>query len=210
MKKFEEPDSREPDKIEEPDLSGTYSYADYMKWTWDEMVELIHGKIYKMSAPGSRHQIVVGNLHGLVWNFLRGKKCKVFIAPFDVRLPSSSIKKADVEIATVVQPDLCVVCDLEKIDKRGCLGAPDWVVEVLSQFTSRKDLNEKFSVYEECGVKEYWLIHPQEQTVLIYTANSDGKYQGILKPFTLEDKLSPTTLPGLVIDLSEVFPQEEY
>lgn len=80
-------------KVEEPDLSGTYSYADYLKWSWEEMTELIRGKIYKMSpAPTSKHQIVVGNLHGLVWNFLRGKKCKVFVAPFDVRLPSSPKK----------------------------------------------------------------------------------------------------------------------
>ena len=127
------------------------------------MTELIRGKIYKMSpAPTSKHQIVVGNLHGIVWNFLRGKSCKVFTAPFDVRLPSAPKKKADKEISTVVQPDLCVICDLEKIDERGCLGAPDWIVEILSKFTSAKDLNEKFSVYEEAGVREYWVVHPQE------------------------------------------------
>src|ERR1043165_4638652 len=127
MKKTEEPDSEKPDKVEEPDLSGTYSYADYLKWTWDEMAELIRGKIYKMSpAPGSRHQIVSGNLFGMIWGFLRGKNCQVFDAPFDVRLPMNSKKRSDAQITTVVQPDVCVVCDLSKIDERGCIGAPDW------------------------------------------------------------------------------------
>lgn len=198
-------------KVEEPDLSGTYSYADYLKWSWEEMTELIRGKIYKMSpSPTSKHQIVVGNLHGLVWNFLRGQKCKVFIAPFDVRLPSSPKKKSDQEITTVVQPDLCVVCDPDKIDDRGCLGAPDWVVEILSNFTSAKDLNEKFAVYEESGVNEYWVIHPQEQTVLVYVLSKSGRFEGILKPYVRTDHISPITLPNLTINLSDVFSPEEY
>lgn len=198
-------------KIEEPDLSGTYTYADYLKWSWDEMTELIRGKIYKMSpAPGSKHQLVSGNLFGLIWSFLREKKCRVFDAPFDVRLPINSRKKSDDQIQTVVQPDICVICDRSKIDERGCLGAPDWIIEILSPYTSSKDLNEKFEIYEEAGVNEYWVVHPQEQTVLVYTINGEGKYQGILKPYTRKDKLSPVSLPGLTIDLSEVFPLEKY
>lgn len=113
-------------KIEEPDLTGTYSYANYLNWQWDEMVELIQGKIYKMSpAPSSKHQKVSGNLFGLLWNHFRGKRCQVFIAPFDVRIPSQRNKKDDKEIINVVQPDICVVCDPSKIDERGCIGAPD-------------------------------------------------------------------------------------
>src|SRR5579864_2520537 len=105
-------------KIEEPDLSGMYTYSDYLSWQWTEMTELIYGKIFKMSpAPTSKHQIVSGNLHGLLWNYLRGKKCQVFIAPFDVRLPSSAKQCSDNEIITVVQPDLCVICDPTKIDE---------------------------------------------------------------------------------------------
>jgi Uma2 family endonuclease len=137
-------------KIEEPDLSGRYTYADYLTWQWTEMAELIHGKIFKMSpAPGSKHQKVGGNLFGILWNHLRDKKCQVFMAPFDVRLPVSSKQKSDKEIITVVQPDLCVVCDPAKIDERGCLGAPDWIIEILSRHTSSKDLREKFEVYEK-------------------------------------------------------------
>ena len=157
-------------KIEEPDLTGTYSYSDYLTWQWTEMTELIRGKIYKMSpAPGSTHQEVSMKLTLDIGNFLKGKKCQLFSAPFDVRLPLSSKQKTDKQITTVVQPDLCVVCDPSKIDERGCLGAPDWIIEILSMHTSAKDLREKFDVYEEADVKEYWVVHPQEQTVLVYT-----------------------------------------
>ena len=198
-------------KIEEPDLSGTYTYADYLTWQWGEMRELIRGKIFKMSpAPGSLHQRVAGNLFGQLWNFLKGERCQVFIAPFDVRLPISSKRKNDKEIITVVQPDLCVVCDPLKIDDRGCIGAPDWIVEILSPHSSSKDLREKFDVYEEAGVKEYWVVHPQEQTLLIYTLDQNGKYTGIRKPHVRTDEVSPLTLPGLTIRLEEVFPQADF
>ena len=193
-------------KIEEPDLSGTYTYANYLTWQLGEMKELIRGKIFKMSpAPGSMHQRVSGNIFGQLWNYLHGKPCQVFSAPFDVRLPASHRSKSDQDITTVVQPDLCVVCDPSKIDERGCLGAPDWIIEILSRYTSAKDLNEKFEVYEEAGVREYWVVHPQEQTVLVYTLNHHGKYQGILKPYVRTDKVSSSVLPGIAIDLSKVF-----
>lgn len=191
-------------KVEEPDVSLTYTYADYLKWSLPEMVELIRGKVYKMSpAPSSRHQSVVVNLAAEIKLFLKKQTCKVFVAPFDVRLPRKG--KADREIITVVQPDLCVICDPAKIDERGCIGAPDWIVEILSKHTSAKDLNEKFDVYEEAGVSEYWVVHPDEQTVLVYTRNDQGKYEGILKPYTRTDNVQPKTLPGLTIDLNEIF-----
>lgn len=196
-------------KIEEPDLSGTYTYSDYLTWEWTEMAELIRGKIFKMSpAPSSTHQKILGRLFLKMGNFLEGKKCQVFVAPFDVRLPLSSKQKSDKEIITVVQPDLCVVCDPAKIDERGCIGAPDWIIEILSQHTSAKDLREKFDVYEEAGVQEYWVVHPQEQTVLVYTLNAKGRYEGILKPYIRTDRVAPVILPGLIINLEEVFPVE--
>lgn len=195
-------------KLEEPDLSLSYTYADYLKWDLPEMVELIRGKVYKMSpAPTSKHQRISGNLFGSIKYFLKKKKCEVFSAPFDVRLPRKG--KANEDIITVVQPDICVICDPTKIDTRGCLGAPDWVIEILSKHTSAKDLNEKFEVYEEAGVKEYWVVHPGEQTVLVYTLNDSGKYEGILKPYVRNDKVQPKTLPGLTIDLEEVFERPE-
>lgn len=198
-------------KIEEPDLAGTYTYADYLTWQWSEMTELIHGKIFKMSpAPGSTHQTISGRLFLQIGNFLKGKKCRLFSAPFDVRLPLTPQSKTDREIITVVQPDLCVVCDPAKIDERGCVGAPDWIIEILSRHTSAKDLREKFEVYEESGVKEYWVVHPQEQTVLVYTLDQSGKYKGILKPYIRTDQVAPVTLPGLIIDLEQVFPEEDF
>ncbi len=131
------------------------------------------------------------------------------LAPFDVRLPGSAKKKADKDIATVVEPDLCVICDPAKIDERGCLGAPDWVIEILSKYTSAKDLSLKFDVYESAGVKEYWVIHPGEQTVLIYTLDADGKYKGSVRPFTRLDTVSPLLFPDLRINLEELFSEGE-
>lgn len=198
-------------KIEEPDLSGSYTYADYLTWQWSEMTELIRGKIFKMSpAPGSLHQKVSGEMFRQVANFLKGRKCQLFSAPFDVRLPVTQKNISDREIITVVQPDLCVVCDPAKIDERGCMGAPDWIIEILSRNTSSKDLREKFEAYEEAGVKEYWVVHPQEQTVLVYTLDPSGKYKGILKPYIRTDQVSPVTLPGLSIDLEQAFPQDDF
>ncbi len=198
-------------KVEEPDLSGSYTYSDYLTWKWGDMTELIRGRIFKMSpAPGSLHQKISGELFRQLANFLKGKKCQVFSAPFDVRLPVSSGKRADHDIITVVQPDLCVICDPSKIDARGCVGPPDWIIEILSSGTSSKDLREKFDVYEDAGVKEYWVVHPQEQTLLIYTLNTNGKYEGTLKPYVRTDRVSPLTLPGLTLSLEDVFPEVEY
>lgn len=194
--------AKEPE-AKEPDLSGSYTYADYLTWQWDEMAELIHGKIFKMSpAPGSSHQSISGNLFVPIWHHFQGKKCRVFSAPFDVRLPGTS--RYDRDIVTVVQPDICVICDPSKIDARGCLGPPDWIIEILSKYTSSKDINLKFDVYESSGVKEYWVVHPEEQTVLVY-ALDNGKYKGRLKPYVVPNQISPVNFPGLVINLEQVF-----
>ena len=193
-------------EVKEPDLSGTYTYADYMTWEWDQLAELIHGKIFKMSpSPSGVHQVISGNLFGLLWQYLRGKNCHIFSAPYDVRLPGPSKKKGDSDILTVVQPDICVVCDNSKLDARGCVGAPDLIIEILSKYTSPKDVNLKFGVYETAGVKEYWVVHPEEQTVLVYTLDGNGKYQGNLKPFVKTDTISPVIFPDLNIRLEEVF-----
>jgi Uma2 family endonuclease len=191
-------------EVKEPDLSGSYTYSDYLSWRWSEMVELIQGKIYKMSAPTSTHQTVTGELFRQIANHLKGKKCKVFVAPFDVRLPKSTYKKQDDEITTVVLPDICVICNPTKIDEKGCLGAPDWIIEILSKNTSQKDLREKFEAYQEAGVNEYWIVHPNEQTVFIYLLES-GKYKSTDHPYVKDDKVASLTLPELEIDLGEVF-----
>ena len=203
------PPTEDKSLVQEPDLTGSYTYAQYLTWQFDEMVELIRGKVFKMSpAPRVRHQEVAGELHRQIANYLRRKPCKVFIAPFDVRLPQPNKGTTDEEIITVVQPDLCVICDRSKIDELGCVGAPDWIIEVLSPRTSSKDLHEKFEVYEEARVGEYWVVDPKGQTVLVYILDGKGKYQGQLKPYTRLDKLTPIALPELVINLEEVFEEE--
>ena len=140
--------------LDQLDLNKKYTYADYMSWQFQERVELIKGRIFKMApAPNRKHQEISGNLVHFISTFLWKKKCKFYHAPFDVRL----IKEGN---DTVVQPDICVVCDLSKLDKQGCNGAPDLVVEILSSGNNRKELKEKFLLYEINGVQEYWLINP--------------------------------------------------
>nr|WP_240049200.1 Uma2 family endonuclease [Mucilaginibacter psychrotolerans] len=137
-------------QLSDLDINKTYTYADYLKWTFDERLELIKGKIFKMSpAPGSVHQIIFGAVFNSLYNHLKGKPCKVFSAPFDVRLKKRFSDNKD--ITTVVQPDVCVVCDPAKIDIRGCLGAPDIMVEILSPGNNKKELQNKYEVYEEAG-----------------------------------------------------------
>ncbi len=189
-------------KFADLDLNKLYTYADYYKWQFEERVELIKGKIFKMSpAPNSYHQELVGNIHTAINVFLRNKPCKVFIAPFDVRLIRKS--KDDKDIITVLQPDICVICDLTKIDRRGCIGSPDMVVEVLSAGNSAKELKNKYEAYEEAHVKEYWVVSPQNQTFLIYTLQ-DGKFQ--LSPVKIPgDVITSAVLPGFSLDLTELF-----
>ncbi len=160
------------------DPKGTYTYADYLQWQLDETVELIRGKIYQMSpAPKRVHQDVSGNLAFELRSHFEAVGCKVYEAPFDVRLPVRNEKKPH-QIHTVVQPDISVICDLEKLDDDGCLGAPDWVIEITSPRTIKKDFNEKFNLYEAAGVREYWIVVPKEKTVNVYALN-DGEYEQV-------------------------------
>jgi Uma2 family endonuclease len=189
-------------QLAELDFSKSYTYADYLKWTFEERLELIKGKLFKMSpAPGRSHQRFSGILSNELFNFLKGKPYEVYTAPFDVRLPRKS--KDDQDIMTVVQPDICVICDPAKLDDRGCLGAPDIVVEILSPGNNKKELLNKYEVYEEAGVKEYWLVVPGEKTFLQYISK-DGRFVSS-RPLTDEDEVTTTILPGFVLKLNELF-----
>jgi Uma2 family endonuclease len=184
------------------DVNKVYTYADYFKWQFEERVELIKGRIFKMSpAPNRVHQQLSGDIYGQLWSFLKGKKCRVFSAPFDVRLPRKS--KDDKDIITVLQPDICVVCDLSKLDDRGCIGAPDIVVEILSPGNNAKELKNKYEVYEESGVKEYWIVSPQNNTFTKYTLIND-KYDAS-KLMTSGDIVTSSVLEGFSLDLTELF-----
>ncbi len=186
------------------DLTQKYSYADYLSWKMDKLVEIIKGNIMKMSpAPLTAHQMLSNELLYPLLTYSRKKKCKVFEAPFDVRLPLKG-KTADNEIFTVVQPDICVICDRSKIDRRGCLGAPDLIIEILSAATADRDLKDKYQIYEESGVREYWLVHPAERTLIVFDLNESQKYQ--LRGFyTQSDIVKVGIFEDLNIDLKEVF-----
>ena len=145
-------------QLSDLNLNNTYSYADYLKWQIEERLELIKGKIFKMSAPNRTHQELSGYLYLKLGNYLYDKNCKVYAAPFDVRLPRKS--KEDIDIITVVQPDICVICNTAILDAKGCLGAPDIVIEILSPSNNVIELKNKYEIYEEAGVKEYWVVSP--------------------------------------------------
>ena len=185
------------------DEKKRYTYADYLLWQFKERVELIRGRIFKMSpAPGTIHQKISRELSLRIFSFFDQRGCEAFSAPFDVRLPAKGNQTS--EATTVVQPDLCVVCDDNKLDERGCEGAPDLIVEILSPGNSKKEMREKFEVYEEAGVREYWLVNPADSTVLIYVLNENGVFVG-LQPLTDEQDLRSSIFPDLVIHLNEVF-----
>ena len=187
------------------DLNKKYTYADYLTWLDDKRRELYNGFIRMMTpAPAMRHQGVLSELHLEFGNFLRKKKdCKIFPAPFDVRLPVKG--KKNEEIFTVVQPDLTIVCDPDKLDSKGCIGAPDMVVEISSPSTAKKDVEEKFLIYQEAGVKEYWIVHPHEHTVMVFLLDKSGKYQ-LKKMYAGDSKVEVNIFKGeLIVDLLEVF-----
>ncbi|MDA8693198.1 Uma2 family endonuclease [Saprospiraceae bacterium] len=189
---------------EEPaaDYDKIYTYADYLKFEYDHMVELIRGKIFKMTpAPTSWHQQVSSQLHISFGVFLEDKACRVYHAPLDVILPVNNQKKNT--STTVVQPDLCIICDTDKIETAGCIGPPDLIVEILSPSTSKKDLNDKYSIYEEAGVNEYWIVMPKQRLIEVFHLENE-KYQRI-KTYTHEDNISPILFPDLDIILSKVF-----
>ncbi|MEM8898049.1 MAG: Uma2 family endonuclease [Bacteroidota bacterium] len=190
--------------INQLDPTKIYSYADYLTWVFQDRLELLKGKVALMSpAPNSGHQQISMNLTRPMVNYFYKSTCQLFAAPFDVRLPQNG-ENEDSKIYTVVQPDLCVICDSSKIDDRGCLGAPDMVVEILSPGNTQREMNEKFSLYESAGVKEYWIVTPMTESVLVYELSTEGVFIG-KKPLTSAEILTTPLFPGLSISLEEVF-----
>ena len=180
-----------------PQKNEYYTYADYYSWDDGKRWELIEGEPYAMSpAPTTTHQSVSGNLHRQLSNFLHGKPCKVFHAPFDVRL------NAHDNDDTVVQPDLTVICNRSKLNDRGCKGAPDLVIEITSPSTARHDRVVKFNQYLKAGVLEYWIIDPDTKTLQVCVLEN-GRYFTTVYADT--DTAPVKVLNGCTINLSDVF-----
>jgi Uma2 family endonuclease len=188
-------------ELSQLDFSKSYSYFDYLSWKFQERVELIRGKVFNMSpAPASRHQRLLGKIGNELYSYLKGNPCEVFYAPFDVRLMRSTDDK---QVTTVVQPDICVICDQSKIDERGCNGAPELVIEILSPGNSNKEMKNKFELYEEAGVVEYWIVDPEKEIILLYFLEN-GVFTNH-RPLIKEDILESKLITGFKLDLNTVF-----
>jgi len=192
--------------IADLDLNGVYSYADYLLWRFDERVELIRGKIFKMSpAPNEKHQRISMRLSALLFNAFIDNECRLYAAPFDVRLYDiKKSQKANKEVFTVVQPDLCIICDRSKLDKKGCIGAPDLVVEILSLGNNKKEMKLKYELYEESGVREYWLVYPYDDILQQFVLNEKGKYE-LYKVYGDDEIAGSFVFPNMAIDLAKIF-----
>lgn len=199
-----EQDKTKDAAIQEPIAfyGSNYTYNEYLKLNVEEAVELIRGKLFRMSpAPKPIHQEICINIQSVIWSYFKNKTCKVYPAPFDVVLPVRNENK--LSSTTVVQPDICVICDLSKIEESGCVGAPNLIVEILSSSTANKDLNDKYSIYQEVGVKEYWIVMPKEQLVEVFYLEKE-KYR-LLRVYTSNEIITSELFPDLRIDLKEVF-----
>ena len=174
----------------------SYAYEDYCAWDDDERWELIDGVPYAMAAPNRSHQGISGSIYVQLANFLRGKACEVYYAPFDVRLNAETFDN------TVVQPDIVVFCDESKLDDKGGIGAPDMAVEILSPSSASHDMIRKYMLYMNVGVREYWIVDPVTKTVVVHLLEDVG-YKG--RVFSETDVVPVTVLEGCTVNLAEVF-----
>lgn len=188
-----------------PQERRDYTFADYLTWDGEGRIEIMDGQLIMMAPPSRIHQEISGNLARLIGNYLEGKKCKVYAAPFAVRLFERDDDMPE-DVQTVFEPDITVVCDISKLDKYGCKGAPDMVVEILSPSTARHDLLFKMNRYQRAGIKECWIISPKEQTVQIYL--NEGYTFKLLEVYTSQEIAKVHVLDGCFIELSRVFPEE--
>ena len=187
------------------DLNARYSYADYLTWHFEQSVELIKGLVFPMAAPNRKHQKISAFLNFKLYSFLENHKCEMYAAPFDVRLfdKDKSVKQ-NKDIYTVVQPDLCIICDLSKLDDAGCIGAPDLVIEILSPGNSKKEMKIKKKLYEENAVREYWIIDPYYETAHQFILKSENAFDAP-KIYASDDMLPCAIFEGLEINLEKLF-----
>ncbi len=184
-----------------PKPEQKYSYADYLTWDENERWELLDGAPYLQAAPSRIHQEISMELSTQFHTYLRGKTCRVFTAPFCVRLDA---KKNDNDIKNIVEPDITIVCDSSKLDDRGCKGSPNMIVEILSPTSGKNDKLIKFNKYEKAGVKEYWIVEPDLKLISVFILQENGSY-GRPEIYSEEDKIKVSIFPHLEIDLKPVF-----
>ncbi|MCF8247333.1 MAG: Uma2 family endonuclease [Saprospiraceae bacterium] len=187
------------------DLEKTYTYADYLTWQFEQAVELIKGRIAKVAAPSRRHQRISFKLSGTFYESFKKNPCEAYTAPFDVRLYNKTKSaKANKDIYTVVQPDICVICDTNKLDDAGCLDAPDLIVEILSPGNSTKEMKTKKDLYAEAGVREYWIVDPERETLTRFLLQADGESYDLAQIFTSGESVRGVVFPDLEVELGEV------
>jgi Uma2 family endonuclease len=192
------------DALEKNPDNRKWTYADYKAWELKprERYEIIYGEAYAMSAPNTAHQGTLTELVKQFAVFLTGKPCKVYPAPFDVRLFYEEDESDD----TVVQPDITVICDKEKRGHEGCRGAPDFVAEILSPSNTAIEMQRKFDLYHTAGVREYWVLNNEHKTLTVYIFDGENV---ISRTYGEKDRAPVSVLNGLSIDLAPVFTTEE-
>ncbi|MEW9676291.1 Uma2 family endonuclease [Lentibacillus sp. L22] len=186
-----------------PKKDRKYTYADYLSWPEDTRTEIIDGTPYLLTAPSRTHQKVLSELHRQLANFLVGKDCEVYPAPFHVVLDIGE-QSEDVENAeNIFEPDITIVCDTSKLDDAGCKGTPDMLVEIISPSTARRDKIMKFNKYEQAGVKEYWIVEPKEKIVSVFMLQENRRY-GRPDLYSDQEEVEVGILDGCIIDLKMV------
>ena len=193
------------DSLSQLDLNCKYSYADYLTWKFEQAVELIKGHIMPMAAPSRKHQSISWQLTLIIGNTFMNQKCRAFAAPFDVRLfDKSKSVKANQDVYSVVQPDICIICDEDKLDDKGCQGAPDLVIEILSAGNSKKEMKIKKQLYEENLIREYWIIDPEHETVHQFVLGENQLYNPPII-YVSEDVVYADIFKELQVPLEKVF-----
>ena len=185
-----------------PAKQEQYTFADVLTWDEGENIEIISGKAFMMATPSRIHQKISMELSRQLANFLEGKRCRVYPAPFGVRLFEQDGDSPE-NVDTIVEPDISVVCDRNKIDKHGCKGAPDMVIEILSPSSLRHDRLVKLNLYQRAGVREYWIVDPENRSVQVFTL--DGGALKIREDYGPQDVAKVNVLDGCFIELSKVF-----
>lgn len=186
-----------------PESKTKYTYTDYLTWPEGERVEIIDGVPYLQAAPSTIHQEILMEVSRQIANHLSGQSCKIYPAPFCVRLTKDD-KSPNEDITKVVEPDITIVCDPSKVDEKGCKGVPDMIVEIISPSSIKTDRIIKFNLYEKAGVKEYWIVEPDGKLVSVFLLQKTGRY-GRPEVYSEEDQITLNIIPELTVDLSLVF-----